>query len=209
MVMAGWALPALAQETGAGYPKIEGFAGYSGVLTNSVLIPIGPNRNGGTDLDSSTGFEGAIIKNLNRRIGLKADFSAYFGHYNEDDFPPCAQSTCPTQTAESHTRLFHILAGPEIKLRNHTRIGPFGHILAGGAHSSTNFHTAGPALNFSGSTNQTGFALALGGGLDVRIRGRIGFRLSADDGWVYNAKQANGAASVVHPFRFSLGLLFH
>src|SRR5215831_8545170 len=193
MIMAEWPPRVPAQEAITQYPKIEGFAGYSGVLTNSVLIPIGPSRNGGTDLDSSTGLEAAVIKNLDRYLGLKADFSVHFGHYNEEDFViPCAQSTCPTQIAQSHTRLFQILFGPEIKLRNHTRIAPFAHLLAGGAHSSADFHTAGPALNFSGIAGQTGFALALGGGLDVRITKRIGFRLSSDDGWVYGAKQANG-----------------
>jgi hypothetical protein len=113
----------------------------------------------------------------------------------------------PTQIAQSHTRLFQFLFGPELKLRNHTWIAPFAHLLAGGAHSSADFRTVGPALNFSGTASQTGFALALGGGLDVRITKRIGFRLSADDGWVYGAKQGNGSAAVLHPFRFSLGLL--
>src|SRR5262249_54415232 len=152
----------------------------------------------------------AVIENLNRHFGVKADFSAYPGHYNEEDFViACYQSPCPTQNATSHTRLFHLLAGPEVKLRNHTPFVPFGHVLLGVAHSSVDFQTTGPALNFSGTASQKGLAMAMGGGLDVRITGRYSFRVSADDGWVYGAKQANGSAAVLHPFRFSLGLLFH
>lgn len=210
MITASWTPRILAQEASTQYPKIEGFAGYSGVITSSVLIPIGPGRNGGTDLDSSAGLETAVIQNLNRSLGLKADFSAHFGHYNEEDFLiPCDQPVCPTQSAVSYTRLFQFLAGPEIKLRNHTPVAPFAHVLLGGAHSSVNFHTAGPALNFSGTARHDGFAVAVGGGLDIRTAGRISFRISVDDGWAYGAKQANGATTILHPFRFSLGLLFH
>jgi hypothetical protein len=123
MITASWTPRILAQEASTQYPKIEGFAGYSGVITSSVLIPIGPGRNGGTDLDSSVGLETAVIQNLNRSLGLKADFSAHFGHYNEEDFLiPCDQPVCPTQSAVSQTRLFQFLAGPEIKLRNHTPV---------------------------------------------------------------------------------------
>lgn len=48
------------------FPKLEGFAGYSGVLTDFVLIKTRPGSSGQTDLDSVTGFEGAIIGNVNK-----------------------------------------------------------------------------------------------------------------------------------------------
>lgn len=38
MIAAAWAFRVPAQERNAPYPKTEGFAGYSAVLTNSVSI---------------------------------------------------------------------------------------------------------------------------------------------------------------------------
>lgn len=60
------------------------------------------------------------------------------------------------------------LVGPELKLRNHTRATPFADAL-GITHTSTAFRTSGAALNFSGSTGDTGLGMAFGGGLDMRI----------------------------------------
>lgn len=84
----------------AAFPKLEGFAGYSGVLTGFVLIKTGPGSSGQTDLDSVAGFEGAIIGNVNKVLGIKGDASIHFGRYKEPDFTvPCGLPACPTQYA--------------------------------------------------------------------------------------------------------------
>ena len=115
MIIAGWALRAPAQEAITQYPKIEGFAGYSGVLTNSVLIPIAPSLNGGTDLDSSTGLEAAVIKNLGGYLGLKADSSLHFGHYNEEDFViPCANRLAPRKSPNPILGCSSSCSGPKL-----------------------------------------------------------------------------------------------
>ena len=129
------------------FPRFEGFVGYSGVFTDSVLIKTGPGASGQTDLESAAGFESAIIGNVNRTLGIKGDVSAHFGRYKEEDFTvPCGLPSCPTQTANSHTRLFNFLVGPELKLHNHARLTPFADVLFGLVHTSTFFRTNGSSV---------------------------------------------------------------
>ena len=191
-------------------PKLEGFAGYSGVLTGFVLIKTGPGSSGQTDLDSVAGVEGAVIGNVNRALGIKGDASIHFGRYKEPDFTvPCGQPACPTQLANSHTRIFSFLVGPELKLRNHTPATPFADALFGITHTSTAFSTSGAALNFSGTTGNTGFGMAFGGGLDVRITRRISFRFSSDYDLAYGQTGPGGPSKTLNSWRFSFGALFH
>lgn len=192
------------------FPKLEGFAGYSGVLTGFVLIKTGPGSSGQTDLDSVSGFEGGIIGNVNKVLGIKGDTSIHFGRYKEPDFTvPCGLPACPTQPANSHTRMSNFLVGPELKLRNHTRVTPFADALFGITHTSTAFRTSGAALNFSGSTGDTGFGMAFGGGLDVRIARRISFRFSSDYGLANGQTGPGGSSKTLDSWRFSFGALFH
>lgn len=194
----------------AAFPKLEGFAGYSGVLTGFVLIKTGPGSSGQTDLDSVAGFEGAIIGNVNKVLGIKGDASIHFGRYKEPDFTvPCGLPACPTQLANSHTRMFNFLVGPELKLRNHTRATPFADGLFGITRTSTRFSTSGAAFNFSGSTGDTAFGMAFGGGIDVRVTRRISFRFSSDYGLAYGQTGPSGSSKTLNSWRFSFGALFH
>jgi hypothetical protein len=201
-----------AQETKTEYPKLEEFAGYSSVITTDVTIPLpSVNGYGQADLESSRGFEGAVIRNFKRYFGIKADFSAHFGHYQDMDEVPCAHVSCTTTTQEiqSHTRLYEFLAGPEVKWRNHTRFAPFANALFGIAHSSATLSSFGPAIDFSGRQTQTGFAMDFGGGLDIRIVKRASFRLSLDHGNAYGGKNFDGSPRRLDTFRMTVGVLFH
>lgn len=201
-----------AQENKPGYSKLEGFAGYSSVITTDVTIPLlSVNGYGQADLDSTRGFEGAVIRNFKRYFGIKGDFSAHFGHYQDMDELPCTHPSCSTTTQqlESHTRLYQFLAGPEVKWRNHTRFAPFANALFGIAHSSATLSSFGPAIDFSGRQTQTGFAMDFGGGLDVRIVKRASFRLALDYGNAYGGKNFDASPRRLDTFRMTVGVLFH
>lgn len=201
-----------AQETNPGYSNLEGFVGYSSVITTYVTIPLpSVNGYGQVDLDSARGFEGAVIRNFKRYFGIKADFSAHFGHYQDMDEVPCAHPSCSTTTQEiqSHTRLYEFLAGPEVKWRNHTRFAPFVNALFGIAHASATLSSFGPAIDFSGRQTQTGFAMDFGGGVDVRIVKRASFRLVLDHGSSYGGKDFDGSSERLDAFRMTVGILFH
>src|SRR4029078_13362301 len=108
------------------FPKFEIFAGYSAtgqpqkpISFGNIIVPHG--------YASPAGVETSLIRNFNRHVGLKFDFSA---HFNDEDGlanvivcnPVC---TTATQTIQFRNRVYEFLAGPELKARNRTPFTPF------------------------------------------------------------------------------------
>jgi opacity protein-like surface antigen len=192
----------------AEYPKIEVFAGYSAIgEVNSRGISFG-NASIMGDYGTNAGFETSIIRNFSMHFGIKGDFSAHFD--NESGRGPITACTpvCTTvtQDAQLKTRTYNFLGGPEIKARNRTRFTPFVYALAGVAHTSASFTTLGPTLNLHLKKSDNSFAMALGGGLDIRATKRISFRGSMDYNPVFVNDSISGTRDMV---RLSLGVLFH
>ncbi|MEP6912794.1 MAG: hypothetical protein ABI923_08575, partial [bacterium] len=77
---------------------------------------------------------------------------------------------------------------------------------AGVAHTSANFTTPGPTFNLSLKSSNTGFAMALGGGLDIRATKKVSFRGQLDYNPVFIHDSSSGTRDFV---RLSLGVLFH
>lgn len=168
----------LAQETNTrSYPRIEAYAGFASVETNDhtfQFADVGPI--GHLDFDEKgRGVEGAVIANVSRYLGIMGDLSAHFSS-NAFTVPFPYVSPSITQPGSINPRLFTLLAGPEIKVRNRTRLTPFVHALFGVAHSTATFQTTGPVVNFSRTDADTGFAMAFGGGGDIRITRHFSFR---------------------------------
>jgi len=196
------------------FPKLEVFAGYSTIETNDHTFHFGPNFNASqTDFDEGgRGFEAAVTRNLNRYFGVVGDFSA---HFSRDQgpitlTPPCNQPPClpVTQNAKLNPRLFNFLAGPEVKWRNRTRLTPFAHALFGITHATATFSTTGPALTLSRTDADTGFAMTYGGGFEVRILSRVGFRTSFDYSKAFVGSNALPAQRV-NSVGYSTGVIFH
>src|SRR3989442_15967974 len=83
LLMVCFASLAWAQSASADpYPKVEVFVGYS-VLgeRNSSEINFGSFKIK-SGFNTETGFEASVIGNLNKHLGLKGDFSAYFNHHD-------------------------------------------------------------------------------------------------------------------------------
>jgi len=200
---------ALAQKANTDeYPKVEIFAGYSFLgESGSRAISLGPNAAVGGDYEGQ-GFETSIIRNFSKHFGIKGDFSAHFN--NESSRGPVAACTpiCTTVTQDFQlkTRVYNFLAGPEFKARNSTRFTPFAHVLAGVAHTSATFTTPGPTLNLFLKKSDNSFAMALGGGLDIRASKRVSFRALMDYNPVFVHDSTSGTRDL---FRLSLGVLFH
>lgn len=203
------AAPSRAQQSGADeYPKAEVFVGLSAlgeVNADEQAVDLG--------LASNKGFEVSVTGNVNKYLGFKGDISAHFdskraqGVFNQS----CTTPPCPTSTQDFKldTRLLNFLVGPEIKGRNHTRLTPFAHALFGVAHGTSEFQTSGPILTLSDRGSDTGFALALGGGLDVRATSRVGFRASMDYNPAFLGNSEFGRSGRRDHVRFSLGVVFH
>ncbi|HVI69912.1 MAG TPA: hypothetical protein VM656_00320 [Pyrinomonadaceae bacterium] len=190
------------------YPKVEVFVGYSALgESGSRAISFGPNASVSGDYEGQ-GFETSIIRNFSKHFGIKGDLSASFN--NESSRGPVAACTpvCTTviQDFQLKTRVYNFLAGPEFKARNSTRFTPFVHALGGFAHTSATFTTPGPTNILFLRRNDTSFAMALGGGLDIRASKRVSFRALMD----YNPVFVNDSTSGTRDFfRLSLGVLFH
>lgn len=203
---------ALAQTTTKDeYRKVEVFVGLSaaGVVgENQDEIKFDNGGRIGSGYATPTGFEISVVRNWTRYIGLKGDFSAHFKNNNDRGpvsgcTPAC---TIATQDFQIKTRVYNFLGGPEFKARNSTRFTPFAHVLGGVAHSSANFTTPGPTFNISLKRSDTNFAMALGGGLDIRATKRVSFRGQMDYNPVFQNSTSGGRRDLV---RISLGVLFH
>ena len=190
------------------YPKFEFFAGYSALgETGSRAIIFTPNAGVAGDFEGQ-GFETSIIRNFSKHWGIKGDFSASFNNESNRGAIAACTPTCTTVTQDFQlkTRVYNFLAGPEFKARNCTRFTPFAHALAGFAHTSATFTTPGPTHILFLRRNDTSFAMALGGGLDIRASKRVSFRGVLD----YNPVFVNDSTSGTRDFfRLSLGILFH
>ena len=190
------------------YPKVEVFVGYSaigeaGATAEEVEFGFATER----------GFEASVTRNINKYFGIKGDFSF---HPDTDRgratfTTPCATPPCPlvTQDFEFRTRLYNFLAGPEVKARNRTRVTPFAHALFGVAHGKAILKTTGTAINLDTSESDTGFAMAFGGGLDLRATRRVSFRFSMDYNPAFITHTDTGAPDRRDNVLMSLGILFH
>jgi len=189
------------------YKKFEFFGGFS---HNRVDTGLGDNDPSlGDIIDEREGFNGFEVSatgNLSRYIGLKGDFS---GHFKNKTF---AIPGLPGSNVDIDSRLFNFLGGVQIK-DNSTEgtFKPFAHALAGVAHArnSVDFNDVAciaivpsPCSPFTES--ETGFAAAIGGGLDIRASDRISIRAIQVD---YNPTRLFD--STQHNFRIGVGIVFH
>ena len=106
----------------------------------------------------SHGFDGSVAANVNSWFGLVADVGGQYSKLTDQGF---------TEKIRSHSLLF----GPKFSVRR-KRVVPFAHALFGFAHLRTETNEFGPLLTFSDSS----FAMALGGGLDVRVNDHLAIR---------------------------------
>ena len=162
---------ALAQSDGG----VNVFLGYSNLQAEGAINPTNPSQPfTGDFFDRRRGAHGAnaaVAGYFNSVVGLKGDFSF---HRNEDGID------LANGRDSVETQVYYFMGGPILKFRNSSRIEPFVHGLAGGAHTrfeveSRRDLTGGSTRN-TFDTSSTDFAVAFGGGIDVRLGGRFSIR---------------------------------
>jgi hypothetical protein len=191
---------AFAQSNTDEYRKNEFYVGYSNQQID------------GGGYSTANGFEGAYVRNVHRYFGIKADVS---GAYRSSDFEVQgfdATSGNYTYRGSTDSQLYNFLGGVQIKNNaSKARFKPFGHVLAGVAVNRYKFSaltcTQGTCPGFvpnqAGSFNTKHFAMAGGGGLDIRINDKIDFRAIQVD---YNPIWRG--TNVQNNFRFGIGVVF-
>src|SRR5215470_10569646 len=141
------AIPARAQR--GSYPGIEVFGGYSYMNTRFV------------GRENLNGWGASFAGNLGEHWGLVGDFSGNYGHIDLSDV-----TGNPADFGISiRLSKYAYLAGPQFSARG-KKVTGFAHVLVGGATTKIE--------NFNSSS---GFALGLGGGVDVNLGRSFGLRL--------------------------------
>lgn len=181
--------------------RLEVFGGYSYMTVD--------DHGSGNPIDhvgSLDGFNVAVTGFLSKRFGITGDFSAGFRSGTEG---------VNDGSLRYKSRNYSFYVGPHYRFSNSTRVTPYLHALVGASHNRFAYvftaasTTTGPA---SVSQNSTDFAMALGGGLDVRVHKRIAIRLFQID---YNPVFANTRPEFgtntnfrFDNIRFSTGIVF-
>jgi opacity protein-like surface antigen len=183
---------------------VEFFAGYSVLRTNyeaELPNPPMPVIVAFSGKQTLNGFNVSATGYLTERFGLTGDFS---GHFKTNSVPDPLGGNIATKI-----RVFNILGGPQYNFRNDSRVTPFVRILAGVAHTRARLEV--PSLNSSDTASSTDFALAISGGLDIRLNDRIDLRVfQADYNPIFlsDRNQLGFGNRRADNVRFSFGLVF-
>ena len=184
--------------------RFEFFAGYSVLRTNYKAERRDPTTVIVVAFDGKqtfNGFNASATVNLTGGLGLTGDFS---GHFKTNKTPDPLGGTI-----DVHTRVFNVLGGPQYRFGGNSRVTPFVRVLAGIAntHSKLELHS----LNVSDTASSTDFAMALGGGVDVRVSERVGLRVFQVDYnpiFLSSGNQLGFGNKRADNVRFSFGVVF-
>lgn len=181
--------PLRAQTAGDAPPRNEFFVGYSFNSADINTLTVAPERTG------QHGLNLAYTRYVTEHVGLTFDASA---HLKRDNF------TFNNLNFERKRDQYHFLGGVQFKSRrSEGRVAPFAHVLAGGALFRGFASSRTPAGNTFLIDDAQSFALAVGGGLDVRAGKHFDVRVIQADylpTFFGSARQDN--------FRLSFGVVF-
>jgi len=197
VVLSCFPLTLVAQEA----PQVQVFAGYSYLRAHDSLSE-GVNQNG---WDVSAAF------NFARSFGVVADFSNHYG-------------TTPRVFTQIGTggKGVTFLFGPQYSYRKVPRLTPFVHALFGGMQANKFMPSSmvmGPGGGVmvvppAGCTtifcyeSETAFAMALGGGLDVKATHHVWVRAFQLEYLRANITYANQVPAPLNSLRVSAGIIF-
>lgn len=211
-------------------PKAEIFAGYSygNYELSAGTAPISISNSGiSTTMVSGapsarmglSGWNSSATVDINRWFGFTTDFSGYYSGSSvsvtqTETFTPCTGCGTETNTTVNtfaSPRIHNFLFGPQFTYPA-GRIRPFAQFLIGGEHvdltrmvntinsGSSGIIAIGTNI-LPGRISETGFAMALGGGVDYSIKRKLAWRIEAE----YLTSQAGLAQNHV---RISTGLVW-
>ena len=187
---------ALAQDD---YKKWEFFGGYSalgfdtlaGDTGNPAVEAVLSGRN------TLRGFELSVTRNFHKYVGVKGDYSL---HLREDNF------SRPAGSGTVDTTVQNFLGGLQFKDNaTEARIKPFAHALFGFANQKVDVDSPNLSTIFGVTdlrVNETSFAMAFGGGLDIRLNEKIDIRaVQADWNIINRGDQQTGIVLTPTPFQ--------
>lgn len=141
------------------------------------------NSNGGFNLN---GGSGSFTYNFTDHFSAVAEFGAY----SFSGLPGGVSST-----------MYTYLFGPRVSLRKSSRVIPFAQALLGGGRLT--------ASSSGVNAGENGFAMALGGGVDVSVGSHFAIRLVQADYLLTRFASVSGASATQNNLRVSVGIVFH
>ena len=191
----------------------EGFLGYNLVTFN----PSGGNLSSFT----ASGGNGQLVFNFTRWVGVVLDVGAV-----HNGTPISALNNIPNPNVD-HT-MVNFVAGPRFTYQNHSRFWPFAQVMFGGAYSKASTSIAlleggtiwpppglivpdgvPQPLEAKLEAHRTGFAMIVGGGLDIKITKHIAFRPIGADYYLTRLPNfVTGNDTNRDHFRYSAGVNF-
>ena len=161
------------------YNKYEFFGGYSTMQFDSAA---GETNNAEVndvfgEKNTLRGFNLSLTGNVHRYVGVKGDYSL---HLREDNF------SRPLGSGTVDTTVQNFLGGLQFKdnSKEGPRFKPFGHTLVGVAVQKIDVDSPQLPLVFGVNdfhVNETSFAMAFGGGIDIKINDRFDARVLQAD----------------------------
>jgi opacity protein-like surface antigen len=173
-------------------PKVQVFGGFSLAHADTGLLS-GPTLDGdlrepNNTFGVATNFQGWNAEgqyNFDRWVGIVADFGGRSGR-------PITGTNVTSPSGLPNGNAYSILAGPVISYRTKSRMTPFVHALFGWDRTrldaSTITGVSSPVSSVA--TTYTDFAIALGGGLDVKVVRHVALRVGQVD-WFHTSVNLN------------------
>ena len=181
--------------TAQDFAKAELGAGYS-------LFRLSTSNPGGDLRTTTHGWNISIAPNINRNLAIVFDFGGHYGSFSEtaEFFGfPFNQNV----DVQAHT----VMAGPRVS----EEVGawrPFGQALFGYHRTNLDFATTFPTLPLApeiDADTRSGFAMTIGGGLDLLMGPSFGVRLFQLE---YDVHRWSDVDSRVEGARIGAGIIF-
>lgn len=158
--------PSIGARNSTSTPKVEIFLGYSAVRAV-------PTDTQGNRIVWLSGGSGSVAFNLNRYLGLVADF----GGYKDTKLQLTGTGANPPRSADASGTVFTYLGGPRLSFRKYDRVTPFVQALFGDAHASKVTLSNCTGVLCTPLPTEDAFAMTAGGGLDVMLHRHIAIRV--------------------------------
>ena len=180
------------------YKKWEFFGGYSALNFDNLGndTDIAALNDVLSQKNTLRGFNMEVTRNFHKYVGATFDYSL---HVRTDDF------TRPAGSGSVDNNVQNFLGGVQIK-NNHEdgpTFKPFAHALFGVAHQRVSINSPQIPALFGISdfrTNETSFAMAFGGGVDIKLNHRFDIRAVQVDWNIINrGDQQTGVVLVPTP----------
>ena len=149
---------------------------------------------GGGDNVNLNGWNGSLEGRIFPHVGIVADISGVYGGTDSPAVCPVLIVPGPCTSVHNTIHQYNVLFGPRISA-SVGKVRPFAHALFGAAHENLN--------NSGGSSSDTSFATALGGGIDYKLFHVAAWRFEGD------YLQTRYFSGTQNDFRFTTGLVFN